>query len=152
MKIADCLTPERVCFLSGTTKREAIGELINLLSECPDIGDRNGLEAAIWRREGMMSTGIGVGIGVPHVRLSSVAEPVMAVGIHREGLGDYESLDNAPVQIVAVIVAGQDQHAQYIALLAEVVEVLKDRQARDAILKGQTPEAVYEILTGKGGK
>ena len=68
MRIDDCLTPERTCFLNGATKREAIAELIGLISQSPATGDRDELERAVWEREGLMSTGIGVGVGVPHVR------------------------------------------------------------------------------------
>lgn len=152
MNITDCLTPERICFLSGATKRDAIAELTDLLSQSPAIKDRDELERAIWRREEMLSTGIGVGVGVPHVRLGSVRAMVMAVGVHREGLRDYVSLDDAPIHIIALIAARDDQHADYIRILAQVVEVLKQPQAREAILNGKTPQEVYEILTGKGGE
>ena len=152
MNVPDCLTPDRIVFLSGATKRDAITELIDLLGQSTAVEDRYELQRAIWRREEMMSTGIGMGVGVPHVRLSSVRAMVMTLGVHREGLRDYVSVDDAPVHIIALIAARDDQHTDYIRLLAQVVEVLKRPQAREAILNGKTQEEVYEILRRKDGE
>ena len=152
MKITDCLTPDRICFLAGNTKQEAIAELVEAICQSPAIGDPDELERSIWHREEMMSTGIGMGIAVPHVRLSSVREPVMALGVHREGLHDYASLDDKPVQIISLIAAGAGQHSLYIRLLAQLAEMLKQPGIREAILAENTPQGVYEILGRETGK
>jgi len=149
MKIADVLTPTRVCFLTSTNKNEALDELLALLSHSTGMADPDAVAAAIRKREELMSTGIGVGIGVPHVRLSGIKSIVMAIGVSKEGLADYVSLDAEPVRIVAMIVAGAGQHAEYIRLLSQVVEVLKESSARRAVLEADSPEQVFHVLTGE---
>ena len=93
-------------------------------------------------------TGIGLGIGVPHVRLEGVPSLSMAVGIHPTGVDDYESLDGEPVRIIVLIVGGKKQHSDYIRLLANLVAVLKDEARRQSLLSATTTDEVYRLLVG----
>ena len=77
------LKPERILILESKTKKDALQTLAECLAAAPQIKDRDELIKRIFYREGLMSTGIGMGIAVPHVRLASVTEPVMCVGISR---------------------------------------------------------------------
>ncbi|MFH0964229.1 MAG: PTS sugar transporter subunit IIA [Planctomycetota bacterium] len=152
LTIGDCLSPERVCFVTGNTKHEALEELIDLLAGSAAIGDRAALAQAVWHREELMSTGIGIGIAVPHVRLKGVTKTVMAVGVHRKGLTDYASIDGKPVHIIALIAAGEGQHAEYLRLLAQVVDILKDPARRASILGQNDPKEVHRLLTSGGAR
>jgi PTS system nitrogen regulatory IIA component len=93
-----------------------------------------------------MSTGIGMGIAVPHVRLASVTGPVMCVGICRNPLTDYESLDGVPVRLLFMIAAGQGQHVQYLRLLSSLSLRFKDDDLRDALMSASDPKTFYRIL------
>ena len=71
--------------------------------------DQKQLQDAITEREEMMSTGIGHGLAIPHVRLPGLKVPSMAVAICPSGINDYESLDGKPVYILVLIAAPQGQ-------------------------------------------
>jgi PTS system nitrogen regulatory IIA component len=148
--IADVLTEERVQLLDCEEKRPALLALINALATAPEVGNRNELERELFERERLMSTGVGFGIGVPHVRLASVSNVVMAVGVTRTPLADYVSLDDDPVRIICMIAAHKDQHAQYLKILAAVSGMLKLDLVRRSILEANTPAAIYGILTQTG--
>ncbi|MCC6145733.1 MAG: PTS sugar transporter subunit IIA [Candidatus Hydrogenedentes bacterium] len=145
--IGDVLAPERVLLLDGTDKRAALGALIEVLSTTPEVHNPEELERELFERERLMSTGIGFGIGVPHVRLGSVSDLVMAVGVTRDALADYESLDGEPVRIVCMIAAHKNQHALYLKILAAVSNILKLDFVRQAILEADHPQTIYELLT-----
>lgn len=146
MTIEDVVSPERIVFLNSETRTNVIKDLIPSLSDFSGMPDADELEVAFLQREEMMSTGIGMGIGVPHVRLPNIDSLVMAIGIHATGISDYPAIDNEPVKIVAMIAAGASQHGEYIKLLAKVVSVLKSQETRAAILKSTSAEEIYEIL------
>ena len=147
MNIAGALQQDLVCFLQGKTKREVLHELAELLSASGKVGGAGALEEAVLAREELMSTGIGLGLAVPHVRLEQVASPLMAVGIHREGIADYESMDGKPVHAVILIAAGRQQHAEYIRLLGEVTSLLKSADVREALFHVQDPSEAFRVLT-----
>jgi PTS system nitrogen regulatory IIA component len=147
MNVADYLTPERVVLLSGTTKAQALGLLIERTADSGVGVDRVALSQAVWKREQLMSTGVGQGIAVPHVRLPGVPRTCMAVGVSRRGIADYESLDGQPVHVIVLIVAVQGDHEGYIRLLASTTDVLKRKELRQAMVEAEKPEQVYRILT-----
>jgi len=151
MTVAEFLTPERTLLLSASTKDEALDELMDCLVATGLEVDRETLAAAVRKREKLMSTGIGQGIAVPHVRLPGVSRMNMAVGVSREGIADYESLDAEPVRIIVLIVAPQGDHEGYIRLLASTTDVLKQPELRRAVIEADDATQVYRILTGGGG-
>jgi len=145
--LSSALSTERILLLECSTKKEALEELIRCLAQAPEVRDPDELRRGIFHREELMSTGIGMGIAVPHVRLASVDKPVMCVGICRNPVTDYESLDDQPVRIILMIAAGKDQHAQYLRLLSSVSARLKDEHLRNALVDAPDAETVYRLLT-----
>ena len=146
MSLSDVLTQDRVCVLSTDKKETALNALIQILAKAPQVESEDELAKAILERERLMSTGIGLGLAVPHVRLPSVTGVVMAAGISDRDITDYESLDGKPVRIIFMIAARNDQHAAYLRLLAVVSGRLKEAQLREKLLGQRDPTALYETL------
>jgi len=148
MDLTEYLAPERVVLLAGTGKAEALERLVEAIAPAAEGVSPEQIAQAVWKRERLMSTGIGQGVAIPHVRLPGLSEAVMAVGVSREGLADYPSLDGQPVHILVLIAAPQGQHDKYIRLLAMAAEVFKRGDLREAILRAEAPAEVYRIFTG----
>jgi PTS system nitrogen regulatory IIA component len=146
IELLHVLEPERILILESTTKKEAIQTLADLLGTAPQIKDQNDLVRGLFYREELMSTGIGMGIAVPHVRLASVTGLVMCVGICRHPLADYESLDGIPIRLIFMIAAGQNQHVQYLKLLSSLSLRLKSETLRNALMDAPDPLTFYQIL------
>jgi PTS system nitrogen regulatory IIA component len=140
------LKPERTVQLHVQTKEAALNKLIDLCVDIPGLKDRSELAEAVFNREQLMSTGIGLGIAVPHVRLNSIPEISLAFGINDEGITDYESLDNTPVRIIVLIIAGRDQHTSYIQTLSRVSRLLKNPLIREQLNATRTDREIYEII------
>ncbi len=111
------------------------------------IGDVARIKEMFFAREALMSTGIGLEIGVPHVRLEGVSCPLLAIGISKKGIGDYVSLDNKPVKIVFMIIVNKGAHKEYIRLLAQIATMLKDEDIRNTLVDGKGIEEVYAKLS-----
>ena len=145
--LRDILSADRVLVLDCTRKVEALDALIACLAQAPNVSDRDELAEGIFRREDLMSTGIGLGVAVPHVRLASITDIAMAAALCRLGVEDYESLDNEPVRMIFMVGAGQDQHAQHIKLLAALSSRFKDPVDRTALMNAGDPKEFYRLLT-----
>ncbi len=145
--VGDVLSPDRVVLMDETRKEPALLNTIGALARSTLVRDRKELTRAIFDREGLMSTGIGFGVAVPHVRLASVGDLVMAVGVSSRAITDYESLDGDPVRIICMVAAGLNQHAEYIRALASVSGRLKDPAVRGSVLAASTEDDVFEIFT-----
>ena len=143
------LVPERVLILTCRKKLEVLNALIDCLAQAPEVKDRQALAEGIFRRERLMSTGIGLGIAIPHVRLDTVENVAVAACLCREPIIDYDSLDNQPVRLVFMIAAGQNQHEQHLKLLASLSSRLKDETFRNNLLAAPDSQTFYRILTRK---
>ncbi len=141
------LSPESVIKIISDNKWDALEEMSELIIHAGGLKYKDELMNALRRREELMSTGIGWGIAVPHVRLESVKSPVMALGVSNDGLSNYESLDGLPVQYVIMIAAGKYQHAEYIKLLSMVSARMKNEDIKHKLLNADEEE-MYKIFTG----
>lgn len=132
---------------SAVDKAAVLATLSDLLSSRLSCKQEMLLQAVL-QRESLMSTGIGQGLAVPHVRLADLKRAQMAVAICPDGVDDYQSLDDEPVRIIVLIAAPRGQHETYIRLLAAVVDVLKDSDVRDELLALVEAEDIWRLLTG----
>lgn len=139
----------RIKFMQASTKADALQMLIDMLMNAPGLKSREELEEAILHRERLMSTGIGLGVAVPHVRLLSIKAMTMAVGINKSDIHDYESLDGQPVRIIVMVAAGKGQHQEYIRLLAYLSSILKDSQMRQRLIAAEDTSFIYDTLMNK---
>ena len=146
-ELARVLVPQRVLILDAKTKKDALLALADCLSSAAEVKDREALVQGIFYREELMSTGIGMGIGVPHVRLASVTRPVMSAGLCRNPITDYQSLDGIPIHLIFMIAAGQNQHAEYLRLLSSLSIKLKNEKLRNSLISAPDTETFYKILT-----
>ncbi len=147
--VKNILSPDRIVFIEHTTKRDALVELANNLSTAPQVKYKDELVTEILKREELMSTAIGRGIAIPHVRLSSVTDLVMSVGICKKNIIDYQSIDEIPVRILIMIAAAYNQHTYYLQTLSFFSSKLKEKDLRDKLLSASTSEEVYELLTSE---
>ena len=145
--VSDVLVPERIIIFDETAKVPALELLMDCLAQAPEVKKRDELSREIYQREELMSTGIGFNVAVPHVRLASVTELVMAMGVSSSDITDYGALDENPVRIICMVAARVDQHAQYLKTLGAVSSHLKSRDLREAIMAASEPEAIYKLLT-----
>jgi len=146
--LVELISPDRIVTLKSKTKEEALRELVDVISKSHHIKDKEELLKAILERERIMSTGIGLGIAVPHAKLDSVSDFVIAMGISKEGI-EFNALDDKPVHII-VMIAGPNQQAMYLRTLAKVTLLLKNERIRRKIINSKSPEEVMEIIRSFG--
>ncbi|MDR3334230.1 MAG: PTS sugar transporter subunit IIA [Treponema sp.] len=140
------ISPDRIMFLDYTTKRDALLVLADNIAKAPQVKNRQELATEILKREELMSTAIGRGIAIPHVRLSSITDLVVSVGISRTAIIDFQALDDEPVRLLFMIAAAYNQHAYYLQTLSFFSARLKNQALRTALLDAGTTQEVYSLL------
>ncbi len=152
VQIQNILSPDRILFLNYAKKRDALVSLAENLAGSTQIKSRQELVAEILRREDLMSTAIGRGIAIPHVRLSSVTDLVVSVGVSQVDIIDFQSLDDVPVRLLFMIAAAYNQHAYYLQTLSFFSSKLKNNLLRSALVAAKTPQEVYTLLISQDEK
>jgi mannitol/fructose-specific phosphotransferase system IIA component (Ntr-type) len=144
--IARFLDPRRAVDLKATNKRDALVEICRVLEGCAHVADPAAFERAVLEREDAMSTGIGLGIAVPHAKIPSVKEFVVSLGRSKAGI-EFHSLDGKPVHLVVLIAGPEGRQGPYLQLLAGVTLRLKREEVRRALLAAPTPKDMIPILS-----
>lgn len=148
LKFETLITTDRIVILDKISKKDLFDKMINILAETPYVKNASELYSAIYEREDLMSTGIGLNLGIPHVRIKSVKDMAVATALVKDGIDDYESLDSEPVKLVFMIIARDDQHAQHLKFLSQLSTVLKDDDFRTALLNCTNADDIYKLLCG----
>jgi PTS system nitrogen regulatory IIA component len=148
IQIETIISPDRVLFLNYSTKRDALLALAENLAAAPQVKNSQELAIEILKREELMSTASGRGIAIPHIRLSSVTDLVVSIGVSRSDIMDFQPLDDEPVRLIFMIAAAYNQHAFYLQTLSFFSARLKSRELRDALLAAETGPEVFDLLAG----
>ncbi|MCX7765882.1 MAG: PTS sugar transporter subunit IIA [Candidatus Sumerlaeia bacterium] len=144
------LDESRIIDLKSEDKEGALMELIEVISTSPLITDKKEFQQAIFEREKIISTGLGIGVAVPHVKIASVKDFVAALGRSFKGI-DFQALDDKPVHIIVMIGASDKQAGEYLKVLARIIQILKDKNRRRAIMLAQSPAEIKHILSAEDG-
>ena len=129
------LLAERVVELPASeAKREAVLRLGRLACEAGGVHPDHvkAVLDALWDREVVLSTGIGLGIAVPHVRHANVPREAMVVGRSRAGLA-FDAIDGKPVHAVFTILMPAGDNRRHVEVLGAIAAALKDPARRDGV-------------------
>ena len=149
VQVQNILSPDRIVIINHSTRHDVLVALADTLGTAPQIKNRQELSVEILKREELMSTAIGRGIAIPHVRLSSVTDLVMAVGLCKNDIIDFQTIDDVPVRLLFMIAAAYNQHSYYLQTLSFFSSKLKSQTLRDGLLAATTPLAAYNLLIAK---
>ena len=146
IQVRNILSPDRVVFINQTSKHDALIALADVLGTAPQVKNSAELSQEILKREELMSTAIGRGIAIPHVRLSSVTDLVMAVGVCKKPIADFQSIDEQPINLLFMIAAAYNQHSYYLKTISHFAGMLKDNDLRNAINTAGSELEVFNLL------
>lgn len=142
------MDPSRIIDIDSDTKVDALQELAEIICTSDRITDNELFVKKILEREKLMSTGIGYGIAIPHIRDRSIKDFVIALGRKKNGI-EYGSIDNKPVKLIFMIGANEKQDKDYNCLLARIVLRLKDRNFVEQLLNAKESSEIYELIKAK---
>lgn len=145
MRLHDYMDPQLVVFLNACTRDEALHQLVKQLKQSNKIENENNFYQAIIDREKVVSTGIGMGIAIPHAKLSTCTQFFIAIGILEKPL-DWYSLDYSPVRLVFMIGGPDDQQTEYLQLLSLLTQSIKSEERRKLLFSLQNPHAIIELF------
>jgi len=142
MKIQDVLNKNVMLFdLQATDKEGVINEMVQLLVDNGVVTDFDTFKAGIMNREAQTSTGLGVGIAMPHSKNEAVKEATVLFAKSNKGV-DYASLDGQPTDLFFMIAAPEGANDTHLAALAELSKYLMKPGFADKLRQASTPDQV----------
>ena len=145
IKLSKLVSVERVLIDNepGTTKEQALRRLCELSKN--QVGDLKKFSDAILAREALLSTGLGVGVAFPHVKISSVPEFFITAGIFPNGV-EWDSLDGNPVTTVFLIGGPDGRQQRYLGILSKLSLIAKNPETRKRLVEARSPDDLIKIF------
>lgn len=144
--LKDMFSTERVKFdLKSKTKLEVIDELIDVLEKDGKINDKEIFKQAVLKREEEFSTGIGLGIAIPHGKSNAVNEPSIVFGKSSSGI-DYESMDEEKAYLFFLIAVPEESSDLHLRALSEISRKLMHVEIREQLKKVNSFEEFIKIF------
>lgn len=146
MTISKYLDENLVTFFRTTTQEKTLEELVNLLDKQGKLHDKKAFYRAILEREKIVSTGIGVGVAIPHAKLQGYEDFFIAIGIQKEEGIAWHALDGIPVRLVFMIGGPDNAQTEYLNILSMITTAIKEEDLRKKLLKAKSPQEVITIF------
>lgn len=141
------LKPACVVRLESSNREEVIHQLVEVAARVGLLEDPNLFEQAVLEREKIISTGIGLGIALPHAKLHGQKDFFICCALLPEG-ADWKAMDGEPCHLVFLIGGPDDQPSAYLQLLSQLTSLLREDDRRKQLLKSQTTDDILAILKG----
>lgn len=141
------LTPERIVLpLRSRDKEGVVRELAEVTARSVGRGGRTDeLADAVLEREGVLSTGIGGGVALPHARTAVVSELALAAGTAPGGV-DFAALDGRPVRLVFLLAGPVDSAGDHVRALSRLSRLLDREELRDRLIGCRDAEAFIQAV------
>jgi nitrogen PTS system EIIA component len=145
MEIADLITPRSVVAqLRATNKKQALQELAKRAAAVTGIQERTIYDVLI-ERERLGSTGIGMGIGIPHGRLPGL-DTLCGIFARLDRPVQFDAIDDQPVDLIFLLLAPEGAGADHLKALARVSRLLRDRAICEKLRGTDNADALYALL------
>lgn len=143
--IGKYISADLIGFFEATGRDQVLKEMVEMASKAGYLQDAEAFYQALLEREKLVSTGIGMGIAIPHAKMAGYEQFFIAIGILKHGL-DWSALDGVPVRILFMIGGPDDKQTEYLKILSELTGLLKDEAKRKAVLDLEKGADVYRTL------
>lgn len=146
-KLTDILDEELIeLHLAGETRDEIIEELIEKLDRANVLTSKDKFKETIIARENEGTTGLGMGVAIPHGKSDSVKKTTVTFGIKQNGV-DWQSLDGSKAQLIFMIAVPRESSGDdHLKILQMLSRRLMDETFRNDLLNTTSAGDAYQLL------
>lgn len=149
MRLSDILKIQHIKVpMEAKNKKDAITELVQVLSDAKEVKDAKVLLSSVLEREATRTTGIGNGLAIPHGKCSGVDHLVVAIGKPAEPI-DFDSIDKRPVSLIVLLASPPDQTGPHIQALARISRLMNVEAFRQAMRAATNAKQVYDAVVAQ---
>ncbi len=149
MTLSEFIQEGVICFLEAESRDGALNQMVEALADAGELGDKTEFREAIYRREKIVSTGIGMGVAIPHAKLPSFNRFFLAVGLQKakEGI-KWDAESTPPVRLIFLIGGPANRQTEYLNILSLLTAAIKDEDRRKNLINSKTKEEVLTLFEG----
>ncbi len=146
--ISNYLDERLVLFLEANSRDDALEQMISALQQEGKLKNPKIFHDAILERERIVSTGIGLGVAIPHAKLQGYDHFFIAIGVQAKKGIEWNALDGAPVHLIFMIGGPENKQTEYLRILSHLTMAIKNEERRKKLLKTYDVKDVIAQFVG----
>lgn len=147
MRLDRIIARSRIVDLHSLDLEGALQELLAVCVEkFPDLKPEALLKGLL-ARESTMTTYLGLGVALPHVRVKMPRRYVLAIGRSRAGIRHDGALADERVKLIVMLIAGESAR-DYLQVLASIARQVKEADLVGNLVNAPDLDTLYERLIG----
>ncbi|QIO24441.1 PTS sugar transporter subunit IIA [Haloarcula sp. JP-L23] len=144
--IDELLPASHISLAEPPAEKEAcIEHLLDLLVDAGRVDDRQTALDALLTREEQTTTGVGMGIGIPHAKTDAVSKPSLAFTRSDDGV-DFGSMDGEPATLIFQILVPEEGGEDHLSILSSLSRSLMHDDVRERLHEADDEAAVQNTL------
>jgi diadenylate cyclase len=150
MRLDRIIARSRIIDLRSQTLEAALGELVDVcVAKFPDL-KRDAILKGLLARESSMTTYLGLGVALPHVRVKTSRRYILAIGRSRAGIRHQGAMSGERVHLIVMLIAG-DSARDTLQVLASIGRMVREQELVDGFVNAPDLDTLYERLLGGFG-
>jgi nitrogen PTS system EIIA component len=145
VQLIDYIDDECVLFLNLNTKEEVLRKLVDSVAVQKKLTEKDRFYQAIIDRENLVSTGVGMGIAIPHAKLKVCQDFFIAVAVLKKGV-EWNAIDDSLVRLVFLIGGPENRQTEYLKILSLITTAMRDEHLRKRLITAAASQDFIEIL------
>ncbi len=133
-----------VSSLRAANKKQALLDLSERAAQLSGLNAREIFDC-LHQREKLGSTGIGDGIAIPHGKLARCTS-IFGLFARMERPIAFDALDDAPVDLIFMLLAPEDAGADHLSALSRAARALREPNVVRTIRATRDAAAIYSVL------
>ncbi len=150
MRLDKIIARSRIVDLKSLDLEGALQELLAVCVEKFSDLKPESLLKGLLARESTMTTYLGFGVALPHVRIKMSRRYILAIGRSRVGIRHDGALADERVHLIVMLIAGENAR-DYLQVLASIARQVKDKELVDNLVNAPDLDTLYERLVGGFG-
>lgn len=127
-------------------KEAALREMAQYLCELHSgLIDYESFVAEILEREALCTTGIGLGLAIPHARLNSASQLLFASGWSKKGI-PFDAVDQKPVHLIVMFAVPDALKGEYLKTVSEMIKEVRSELVQRIMHHASTIEEITGIF------
>jgi diadenylate cyclase len=150
MRLDKIIARSRIVDLRSLTLAGALAELLDVaIAKFPDLR-REPLLKGLLARESTMTTYLGLGVALPHVRVKTSRRYVLAIGRSIAGIRHDGAVADERVHLIVMLIAG-DKARDYLQVLASIARQVREQELVNSLVHAPDLDTLFERLVGGFG-
>ncbi len=142
------LTNKLLTVVEEKLSKEEVVELLaeRMAQNTKVVKDKGAFLEKVFQREEVGTTGIGMGVVVPHARSESVEDIIVSIALLKHPI-EFNTPDGEDAQLVILVGAPKTKNKEYLNLLARIARIFRNKDYRKSVFEATSEEELIEAMS-----